>query len=132
DILFLEELYARLADAEVEIVEGGVQAGGGGLLDFDMTDDELLEKDFGTKRQSETKDSIQMYIREIGKYPLIKAAEEISLAKRIADGDEEAKNLLAKANLRLVVSLAKKYVGRSPDLTLLALIQEGNIGLFKA
>jgi len=130
DILFLDELYARLADAEIEIVEGGTQAGGGGLLE--MTDEELLEKDFSTKKQPETKDSIQMYLREIGKYPLIKAADEVSLAKRIEAGDDEAKNLLAKANLRLVVSLAKKYVGRSPDLTLLDLIQEGNIGLFKA
>lgn len=132
DVLFLDELYARLADAEVDIVEGGNQAGGGGLLDISMTDDDLLEKDFATKRQPETKDSIQMYLREIGKYPLIKAADEVALAKRIESGDEEAKNLLAKANLRLVVSLAKKYVGRSPDLTLLDLIQEGNIGLFKA
>ncbi|MFT6361191.1 MAG: RNA polymerase primary sigma factor [Candidatus Paceibacteria bacterium] len=130
DIMFLDELYARLADAEVEIVEGGTSSGGGGMLD--MTDEELLEKDFATKKQPETKDSIQMYLREIGKYPLIKAAEEVSLAKRIEAGDDEAKNLLAKANLRLVVSLAKKYVGRSPDLTLLDLIQEGNIGLFKA
>lgn len=132
DVVFLDELYARLADAEVDVVEGGNQAGGGGLLDITMTDDELLEKGVSTKRQPETKDSIQMYLREIGKYPLIKAADEVSLAKRIESGDDEAKNLLAKANLRLVVSLAKKYVGRSPDLTLLDLIQEGNIGLFKA
>ncbi len=132
DVLFLDELYTQLGDAEIEVVEGGNQAGGGGLLDINMTDDDLLAKDFATKRQPETKDSIQMYLREIGKYPLIKAAEEVSLAKRIESGDEEAKNLLAKANLRLVVSLAKKYVGRSPDLTLLDLIQEGNIGLFKA
>ena len=132
DILFLDELYGQLGDAEIEVVEGGNQAGGGGLLDINMTDEELLAKDFAAKRQPETKDSIQMYLREIGKYPLIKAAEEVSLAKRIESGDDEAKNLLAKANLRLVVSLAKKYVGRSPDLTLLDLIQEGNIGLFKA
>jgi RNA polymerase primary sigma factor len=63
---------------------------------------------------------------------LINAAKERELAQRILDGDDEAKNLLAKANLRLVVSIAKKYVGRSPDLTLLDLIQEGNIGLFRA
>ena len=130
DIVFLDEFYGRLGDAEVEIVEGATSSGGGGMLD--MTDEELMEKDFATKKQPETKDSIQMYLREIGKYPLIKAAEEVSLAKRIESGDDEAKNLLAKANLRLVVSLAKKYVGRSPDLTLLDLIQEGNIGLFKA
>jgi len=73
-----------------------------------------------------------MYLREIGQYPLILAHQEKELAKRIEKGDEEAKNLLARANLRLVVSIAKKYVGRSPDLTLLDLIQEGNLGLFKA
>jgi RNA polymerase primary sigma factor len=132
DVAFLDELYARISDAEVDIVEGGHSSGGGGLLDLNMTDQKLLEKDFNTKKAPPTKDSIQMYLREIGQYPLIKAAEEVSLAKRIEAGDEEAKNLLAKANLRLVVSLAKKYVGRSPDLTLLDLIQEGNIGLFKA
>ena len=132
DITFLDELYSKISDAEIEVVEGGHSAGGGGLLDLDMTDDKLLEKDFNTKKAPPTKDSIQMYLREIGQYPLIKAADEVNLAKRIEAGDDEAKNLLAKANLRLVVSLAKKYVGRSPDLTLLDLIQEGNIGLFKA
>jgi RNA polymerase primary sigma factor len=73
-----------------------------------------------------------MYLKEIGKYPLIKASEEKDLAKRIQAGDDEAKNLLAQANLRLVVSVAKKYSTRSSDLTLLDLIQEGNIGLYKA
>jgi RNA polymerase primary sigma factor len=73
-----------------------------------------------------------MYLKEIGKYPLIRASEEKELAKRIALGDDEAKNLLAQANLRLVVSVAKKYSTRSSDLTLLDLIQEGNIGLYKA
>jgi RNA polymerase primary sigma factor len=73
-----------------------------------------------------------MYLKEIGKYPLIKAAEERDLGKRIAEGDEEAKSLLMKANLRLVVSIAKKYSTRSADLTLLDLIQEGNLGLYKA
>ncbi len=132
DVVFLDELYTRIGDAEIDIVEGGNTAGGGGLLDITMSDEDLLAKDFSTKKSPVTKDSIQMYLREIGQYSLIKAAEEVSLAKRIEAGDEEAKNLLAKANLRLVVSLAKKYVGRSPDLTLLDLIQEGNIGLFKA
>lgn len=132
DVEFLDELYGRIGDAEVDIVEGAQSAGGGGLLDITMSDEDLLAKDFSTKKSPTTSDSIQMYLREIGQYSLIKAAEEVSLAKRIEAGDEEAKNLLAKANLRLVVSLAKKYVGRSPDLTLLDLIQEGNIGLFKA
>jgi RNA polymerase primary sigma factor len=73
-----------------------------------------------------------MYLREIGQYPLISGDNERELAIRIEKGDPEAITLLAKANLRLVVSIAKKYVGRSSDLTLLDLIQEGNLGLFKA
>ena len=77
-------------------------------------------------------DSVQMYLKEIGKVPMIKAHEEKELAKRIERGDEEARKELAQANLRLVVSIAKKYVGRSPNLTLLDLIQEGNLGLLKA
>ena len=77
-------------------------------------------------------DPIQMYLKEIGKSSFLSAKEEKELAKRIEHGDEEAKNKLALANLRLVVSIAKKYVGRSPNLTLLDLIQEGNLGLFKA
>ncbi|TSC94141.1 MAG: RNA polymerase primary sigma factor [Parcubacteria group bacterium Licking1014_1] len=77
-------------------------------------------------------DPIQMYLKEIGKTSFLTAKEEKELAKRIEANDEEAKNKLALANLRLVVSIAKKYVGRSPNLTLLDLIQEGNLGLFKA
>ena len=77
-------------------------------------------------------DSIQMYLKEIGKISRLTAAQEKELARRIEKGDEEAKKELASANLRLVVSIAKKYVGRSPNLTLLDLIQEGNIGLFRA
>ncbi len=75
-------------------------------------------------------DSIQMYLREIGKIPLLKAEEEVSLAKRKERGDKEADRKLIEANLRLVVSIAKKFVGKS--LSLLDLIQEGNIGLFRA
>ncbi len=77
-------------------------------------------------------DPIQMYLREIGRSSFLSAREEKELAKKIEHGDEEAKNKLALANLRLVVSIAKKYVGRSPNLTMLDLIQEGNLGLFKA
>jgi RNA polymerase primary sigma factor len=77
-------------------------------------------------------DPIQMYLKEIGKSSFLSAKEEKELAKKIEADDEEAKNKLALANLRLVVSIAKKYVGRSPNLTLLDLIQEGNLGLFKA
>lgn len=77
-------------------------------------------------------DPIQIYLKEIGKSGFLSAREEKELAKKIEQGNEEAKNKLALANLRLVVSIAKKYVGRSPNLTMLDLIQEGNLGLFKA
>ncbi|OGZ57836.1 MAG: RNA polymerase sigma factor RpoD [Candidatus Spechtbacteria bacterium RIFCSPLOWO2_12_FULL_38_22] len=77
-------------------------------------------------------DSVQSYLREIGRVSFLTADEEKEFARRIEEGDEEARKKLALANLRLVVSIAKKYVGRSPSLTLLDLIQEGNIGLFKA
>jgi RNA polymerase primary sigma factor len=121
DVTFLEELYEKFATAHIDVLEGG------GLLEIT---EEAPEK--GYARSDSSYDSIQMYLREIGKYPLLNAQSERDLAKRIVDGDAEARNLLARANLRLVVSIAKKYVGRSPDLTLLDLIQEGNIGLFKA
>ena len=77
-------------------------------------------------------DSVQMYLKDIGKVAFLTADEEKELAKKIEKGEEEAKNKLARANLRLVVSIAKKYIGRSPNLTLLDLIQEGNLGLFRA
>lgn len=75
-------------------------------------------------------DPVRMYLKEIGKVPLLTAEEEIELAKRMAKGDEEAKKRLAEANLRLVVSIAKRYVGRG--MLFLDLIQEGNLGLIKA
>ncbi len=121
DILFLEELYDKLSEAGVDVLEGG------GFLSID--DDLSGKKKIG---KSSSYDSTQIYLKEIGRYSLISASEEKELARRIESGEEEARNLLARANLRLVVSIAKKYVGRSPDLTLLDLIQEGNIGLFKA
>ncbi len=77
-------------------------------------------------------DSVQMYLREIGKVSLLSFSEEVALAKRMEKGDQMAKQKLTEANLRLVVSIAKKYAGRSSNLTLLDLIQEGNIGLFRA
>ena len=123
DILFLDELYEKLSVAGVDVLEGG------NLLDSEGDIDKLALK---YSKDSQTYDSIQMYLKEIGQYPLIPASEEKNLAYRIEKGDMEAKNLLARANLRLVVSIAKKYVGRSSDLTLLDLIQEGNLGLFKA
>lgn len=119
NILFLDELYEKLSVASIDVLEGG------NLLNLDADNDKDLLK-LGAH------DSIQMYLKEIGQYSLIYASEEKELARRIQAGDDEAKNLLARANLRLVVSIAKKYVGRSPNLTLLDLIQEGNLGLFKA
>lgn len=125
DILFLEDFYARLHTAGIDVLEGG------GLLDVPQ-EEVLVGKKYDYGKSDSSYDSIQMYLKEIGQYPLITGAMEKELARRIEAGDEEAKNLLARANLRLVVSIAKKYVGRSPDLTLLDLIQEGNLGLFKA
>lgn len=126
DIIFLDELYQRLGTAGVDVLESG------GMLDLEP-EKEVTGKKYSFGRSGESSyDSIQMYLKEIGQYPLVSAAMEKELARRIEAGDEEAKNLLAKANLRLVVSIAKKYVGRSADLTLLDLIQEGNLGLFKA
>lgn len=120
DVSFLDELYDRLNKAGIDVLEGG-----------DLLETTPLpgKKVYGREGSY---DSIQIYLKEIGQYPLISAHEEKELAKRIEKGDDEAKNILARANLRLVVSIAKKYVGRSPDLTLLDLIQEGNLGLFKA
>ncbi|HAE36329.1 MAG: RNA polymerase sigma factor [Candidatus Nomurabacteria bacterium GW2011_GWF2_35_66] len=123
NILFLDDLYDRFAVAGIDVLEGG------NLLDTSGDMEKLALK---YSKDAKTYDSIQMYLKEIGQYPLIAAGEERELAKRIEKGDIEAKNLLARANLRLVVSIAKKYVGRSSDLTLLDLIQEGNLGLFKA
>ncbi len=77
-------------------------------------------------------DSVQMYLREIGKVPLLSADEEVMLAKQIEKGDQASKQKLTESNLRLVVSIAKKYTGRSHVLSFLDLIQEGNIGLFRA
>ena len=125
DIMFLDELYGKFAEAGIDVLEGG------GLLELEK-EQETMKKYAAGHRSDSQYDSIQMYLKEIGQYPLVNAAMEKELAKRIEGGDMEAKNLLAKANLRLVVSIAKKYVGRSPDLTLLDLIQEGNLGLFKA
>lgn len=123
DIIFLDELYEKLHTLGIDILEGG------GLLEVP---EEVADKKYAYSRGDSSYDSIQMYLREIGQYPLIAGSMEKELAKRIEAGDMDAKNLLMKANLRLVVSIAKKYANRSPDLTLLDLIQEGNLGLHKA
>lgn len=126
DVLLLEEIYEKFGTAGIDVLEGG------GMLEDTSAQDVLEKKKLQHRRADASYDSVQMYLREIGQYPLLNAAMERDLAKRILQGDEEARSILARSNLRLVVSIAKKYVNRSPDLTLLDLIQEGNLGLFKA
>ncbi len=121
DIILLEEIYEECSAAGIDILEGGR-----------LLEEASISKIKDHFKDEASYDSIQMYLKEIGQHALISGAMEKELAKRILDGDAEAKNILARANLRLVVSIAKKYVGRSSDLTLLDLIQEGNLGLFKA
>src|SRR3989338_2881370 len=125
DILFLDELYNKFNKEGIDIIPSGT-------LLTEAFDEGSFQEKSPLKGKSSGYDSLQKYLKEIGRYPLISGAEEKVLAKRIIDGDQQARDLLAKANLRLVVSIAKKYVGRSRDLTLLDLIQEGNLGLFKA
>jgi RNA polymerase primary sigma factor len=126
DVVLIEDLYERLSTAGIDVLEGG------GLLNEQSADDVLEKKRLLNRSSSGSFDSIQMYLREIGQYPLLNAQQERDLAKRILVDDQEARHILARSNLRLVVSIAKKYANRSQDLTLLDLIQEGNIGLFKA
>ena len=125
----LEELYRRLEFEDIDLVAQQE------LLELKAAEKETKRKkkvfaDLDAEHLSS--DSVQMYLREIGRISLINAEEERELAKKIEQGDEEAKKKLTQANLRLVVSIAKKYVGRSSNLSLLDLIQEGNIGLFRA
>ncbi|MBR3537684.1 MAG: RNA polymerase sigma factor RpoD [Eubacterium sp.] len=102
-------------------------------IDFFETDEEevdIEQIDLSVPEGVSIEDPVRMYLKEIGKVPLLSAEEEIDLAQRIENGDEEAKKKLAEANLRLVVSIAKRYVGRG--MLFLDLIQEGNLGLIKA
>ena len=125
----LDKLFAKLLDIGVDVFET--------LTEEDMEADEKavaeLDKEIEALTKMEggvTTDPVRMYLREIGKIPLLKPEEEISLAQKIEKGDRKAKKKLTESNLRLVVSIAKKYVMRG--LSLLDLIQEGNIGLFRA
>jgi len=116
----LNLMFERLEQASIEIKESR------GYLDVNDIPKKKKKVSLGKI------DSIQSYLKEIGRIDPITAKDEKDLAKRIEDGDADAKRKLAEANLRLVVSIAKKYIGRSPNLTLLDLIQEGNLGLFRA
>jgi len=124
DIKGLEKLYSALEREGIEVKEAKE------YLEVKEPSVKIGKK---TLKPGEIPlDSVQMYLREIGKFSPITAEQEKELARRIERGEEEARKRLAQANLRLVVSIAKRYVGRSPNLTLLDLIQEGNLGLFRA
>ena len=129
DITELERLYDRLEEASIrveesrEFIEEAVP---------EPTEEEINRALNIEADDTIASDSVQMYLREIGKTPLLTRDEEKELAKKIEKGDLEGRNKLIQANLRLVVSIAKRYVGRSSNLTLLDLIQEGNIGLARA
>ncbi|MBD3282450.1 MAG: sigma-70 family RNA polymerase sigma factor [Candidatus Portnoybacteria bacterium] len=128
DIDGLERLYDALDGAHIRVLEKKDYI----ELPEDEEDAKKKKSLKGYLSNLQDVDSVQMYLKEIGKTDLLNSDEEVELAKRIERGDEAARERLTKANLRLVVSIAKRYVGRSPNLTLLDLIQEGNIGLFRA
>ncbi|MFA6694956.1 MAG: RNA polymerase sigma factor RpoD [Bacillota bacterium] len=119
----LDQLYDVFFDKGIQVLKKR------NLIDREQLLEEEKEKEDDSLSEI-SDDSVRMYLREIGRVPLLTAEEEVSLAKRIASGDKVAKKKLAEANLRLVVSIAKKYIGRG--LSLLDLIQEGNTGLLRA
>jgi len=122
NIPLLEKIYEILEKNGIGVIE---------TEQLIKTSEETSEKKISS-RQETLPDAVQMYLKEIGKTPLLTSAEEVALAKRKEKGEEKARQHLMKANLRLVVSIAKKYVHRSPNLSILDLIQEGNIGLSRA
>ncbi len=121
----LDEIYDRLEKAGIKVIETSA------LIDFSK-DEKAENIDDEGAFEGDVPDAVQMYLREIGKTPLLSKDEERELAKRAEKGEEEARQRLMKANLRLVVSIAKRYVNRTPHLSILDLIQEGNIGLSRA
>lgn len=127
NIGLLEEIYDRLEEAGIKVVETQQ------LIEVPGKE-EISQKELESALDvdSALPDSVQMYLKEIGKFPLLTSDEEKELAKRIEKGDEESRRKFIQANLRLVVSIAKRYVNRTPNLSILDLIQEGNIGLSRA
>src|SRR3989344_2938804 len=121
DVNFLDVIYERLEKANIKVLETS------GLIEVTKEGD-VSEKELEESLEVErgTPDAVQVYLREIGKTPLLTKLEERDLAKRAVHGDEEARQRLMKANLRLVVSIAKRYANRTPNLSILDLIQEGN------
>ncbi|MEI6045636.1 MAG: RNA polymerase sigma factor RpoD [Chloroflexota bacterium] len=123
----IEEVYAELMEMGIEVLEEAKDFPG------NKDEPEVEEVDLETALDLDgmsIDDPVRMYLREIGRVPLLSAHQEVALAQRMALGDEEARRHLTEANLRLVVSVAKKYIGRG--MSLLDLIQEGNIGLIRA
>ncbi len=122
----LDDLYNALTEADIDIVseDGSDDASGEEITDTVQVEDLTMSKDI------KINDPVRMYLKEIGRINLLTSDEEFEYAKRAEEGDEEAKKMLAESNLRLVVSIAKRYVGRG--MLFLDLIQEGNIGLMKA
>ncbi len=125
NVELLDDIYDRLEKAGIKVIETSA------LIDFSK-DEGGKDIDDTLAFEGEVPDAVQMYLKEIGKTPLLSKDEERELAKRAEKGDEEARQRLMKANLRLVVSIAKRYVNRTPHLSILDLIQEGNIGLSRA
>ena len=132
----MDELYQRLSDESVELVDDtAVDEGAGAdalepMDEIDKDEVEEVEIDLSVPEGVALDDPVRMYLKEIGRVPLLTAEEEVDLARRMEAGDESARHRLEEANLRLVVSIAKRYVGRG--MLFLDLIQEGNLGLLKA
>ena len=131
----LDNVLTELQDMGIEIVSedkeaAAVSAPVAVAVDEDMLAQPTVDMEIGKLDDIPLTDPVRMYLREIGKVPLLDAAEEVELAKRVEAGDETAKKKIVDANLRLVVSIAKKYIGRG--MLFLDLIQEGNLGLIRA
>ena len=127
DIEELDKLYELLESNNIEIVDDLSSAA---IENFDVDIPKALDIGGGDDKGVTVDDPVKVYLKEIGRVPLLTPEEEIELAIRISDDDQKAKQRLAEANLRLVVSIAKRYVGRG--MQFLDLIQEGNLGLIKA
>jgi len=126
----LDSLYTELAEAGVEIVTPEEPVASELSDEWLIDDEEEVVVEDQSYLDDIADDSVRLYLREIGKIPLLNAQEELALAQRVVAGEKEAKDQMAEANLRLVVSIAKRYVGRGLDL--LDLIEEGNTGLLRA
>ncbi len=127
----LDNLYNKLVDNNIAVVaEADVDSNTGEARIKPEEKEEIILSDEDITKDVNIDDPVRMYLKEIGRIPLLSTDEEAEISKRVAVDDEEAKRILAESNLRLVVSIAKRYVGRG--LLFLDLIQEGNIGLMKA